>query len=233
MPRRSRQGCAGLVFHVFNRVVEGMTLFASPADYACFRDLLADATRRFSVPLFTFALMPTHFHLVLRSIRDRDLAEFMHWLQTTHTALWRKARGTIGRGAVYQGRYKAIPVQHDGHFLRLCLYVERNPRRKGLVDRVEDWPWSGAARPTRETTRIIELSGWPVSRPDNWEVILNEPERQRDVSIVREHIRRNRPFGDKVWQREMRERLKWRFDIAGCRVRQSQSVGNNRPLFVG
>ncbi len=41
-------------------------------------------------------------------------------------------------GHVWQGRFKAFPVQQDEHLPAVLLYVERNPLRANLVARAED-----------------------------------------------------------------------------------------------
>ena len=167
MPRRSRVSTGQFVFHILNRAVQGVTLFEAPVDYQLFVDLLAEAVRRFPIRVLAFAIMPNHWHIVLWPRNDSSLSPFMKWLTGTHAMKWRATRGSQGRGAVYQGRFKAIAVQHDAHFLRLCRYVERNPVRARLVGRAEDWRWSSAA-PTRPGTRRPVLSPWPVPRPADW-----------------------------------------------------------------
>ena len=77
---------------------------------------------------------------------------------------WRKANDTVGEGAVYQGRYKAIPVHTEEHFLTVARYVERNPLRAGLVERAEDWRWSSLWH--REVMKDnFPLAEWPVRTP--------------------------------------------------------------------
>ena len=55
---------------------------------------------------------------------------------------WHAHYQTSGTGHLYQGRFKAFPVQTDEHFDTVLRYVERNALRAGLVDRAEDWRWS-------------------------------------------------------------------------------------------
>ena len=45
-------------------------------------------------------------------------------------------------GHVWQGRFKAFPIQVDEHLLAVLRYVEQNPLRAEAVDRAEDWMWS-------------------------------------------------------------------------------------------
>jgi putative transposase len=95
--------------------------------------------------VLAYVVMPNHWHLVLWPAADVQLSRFMQWLTLTHTRRWHIVRGTIGTGPLYQGRYKAIPIQSDEHLLTAMRYVERNPLRAGLIGRAQDWPWCSAA----------------------------------------------------------------------------------------
>ena len=209
MPRRSRLSTGQFIFHVINRAVQGVTLFERPADYDLFCRIFARAIRRFRVRAFAFAVMPNHWHLVLSPLDDISLSPFMKWLTATHALQWRAMRGSQGRGAVYQGRFKAIAVQHDAHYLRLCRYVERNPVRARLVACAEDWPWSSAA-PTASLPGRPALSPWPVRKPDDWLELLNAPESTRSLQTVRGAIRAGRHLGSASWRLRTAQTLQWR-----------------------
>jgi putative transposase len=163
MPRRSRVSTGRFIFHVLNRAIQGATLFEQPADYEAFLELLAEALRQHPVNLLPYCVMPNHWHLVLWPQNDGALSTFMARLTSKHARQWRDARGTRGRGAVYQSRFKAIAVQHDRHFLRLCRYVERNAARARLAARPAEWPWCSASPMAAGANRPV-LSPWPVPR---------------------------------------------------------------------
>jgi len=130
MPRRSGRASGRFGFHILNRAVQNTVIFHSPDDYRHFLGLVAQAAMRFRVRVLAYCIMPNHWHLVVWPETDDGLSRFMHWLTGTHAQRWRWAHGSQGRGAVYQGRFKAIAVQCDRHFLILCRYVERNPLRR-------------------------------------------------------------------------------------------------------
>ena len=157
-------------------------------------DVVSKATRRFSMRVLAFVVMPNHWHLLVWPTTDLQLSRFMHWLTMTHTQQWHRARGTTGTGPLYQGRYKAIPITTDAHFFTAARYVERNPVRAGLVDRVEEWRWSSAWYRLSNCDPGL-LHRWPASPPDNWIDVVNEPQNQVHLSAVREAIRFNRPIG--------------------------------------
>jgi putative transposase len=73
MPRRPRIATAGVVFHVLNRHVGRLPLFAKPADYIAFEKILKEAHDRTGVRLLAYCLMPNHWHLLLWSKTDGEL----------------------------------------------------------------------------------------------------------------------------------------------------------------
>ena len=147
-----------------------------------------------------YAVMPNHWHLILWPSEDVQTSRFMHWLTMTHTQRWHTRHGTTGTGPLYQGRYKAIPVQSDQHLLTVMRYVERNPARAGLVDDVTRWEWSSAWERCHGRERPL-LVGSPVPIPENWLTMINEGQNQIHLSAVRDAIRLGTPFGDSGWTR--------------------------------
>jgi putative transposase len=222
MPRRRQEGTAGLVFHVINRGAKRSELFSKPSDYQAFENLLIETRQRWQIPLLAYCLMPNHWHLVLWPDRDVVLSKFMHDLTFTHARRWNAIRGVAGNGAVYQGRYKAIAVQHDQHFLRLCAYVERNPLRSGLVKDLADWKWSSFWRRLNENGTDV-LSIWPTPVPENWPAILEQaPEDQEQT--VRRAVRHSRPLGNQLWSERIAAQLRLTSGVSGrrkgCRVQR-------------
>src|SRR5262249_42875763 len=122
--------------------------------------------------LLAYCAMPNHWHLVVRCSGDTDLPRFMHWLTMKHAHCWHVQHGTSGTGPVYQGRYKAIRIESDEHFLIACRYVERNPLAASLVTKVEDWRWSSLWRRTHLCSDGY-LQDWPVPVPADWIKSIN------------------------------------------------------------
>jgi putative transposase len=206
MPRRPRVSTAGLFFHVVNRAAKRSILFESASDYEAFERVLGSAVARSDVSLFAYCVMPNHWHLLLSPKVDGALSRFMHWLTTTHARRWQTARALDGQGAVYQGRFKAIPVGGDAHFLWVCRYVERNPLRANLVEHAEDWRWSSLSRLQRSGETAF-LSAWPVSCPVDWISYVNQPQTRAEEDAIRKALTRGEPFGDEVWSEAIKERL--------------------------
>lgn len=209
VPYRPRCSTGNLVFHVLNRAVEGLTLFEHTLEFALFCDVLTEALGRVDLRLLAYSVMPNHWHLVVWTKDDNGLSSLMQWLTATHAKRWRRARGSHGRGAVYQSRFKAIAVQHDAHLLRLIRYVERNALRARLVPRAADWPWCSASAEAYGAHRP-PLSAWPVDRPANWNELLDSPEPVRTLRAIRGAILAGRHYGTPSWRLRTAQTLRWR-----------------------
>jgi putative transposase len=106
---------------------------------------------------------------------------------------------------LWQGRFKAFPIQQDRHLITVMRYVERNALRAGLVARAEHWHWGSLHWRSLRGPWCIELARSPVPLPADWETYVNEPQTLAEIESIRTCIRRQRPFGAETWvEREAR-----------------------------
>ncbi len=206
MPKRTRVGTGGIVFHVMNRAIRGTTLFESADDYSAFERILAESVTWSGVRLLAYCLMPNHWHLVVWPAHDEQLPRFLHRLTMTHAIRWSTARGTRGRGAVYQSRYRSVPVETSTHFLTVCRYVERNALRANLVARAEHWQWSSLWQRC-SSCDAIPLGRWPILPPSSWVEIVNRPHTESELAALRGAFHRGTPLGSEKWGAEIADRL--------------------------
>jgi putative transposase len=147
----------------------GCSTAATPAlrcftdDYAAFVGLFEPACERLRMRILGYCLMPNHFHLLLRPYADGDLGRRMQWLMTSHVRRYHRHYGSSGH--IWQGRFKAFPIQEDEHFLAVLRYVERNALRAKLVKRAEDWPWGSLRARTARGDRRLPIPRQRQGRP--------------------------------------------------------------------
>lgn len=165
MPRTPRASAGGLCYHVLNRGNARAEVFHDARDYAEFVQLLYEETETRNVRLLAYCLMPDHFHLVLWPRKDGDLSHWMQWLSTSHVRRYHRLHQTSGH--IWEGRFRAFPVQPDEHLLLVLRYVEQNPLRlKELrLRKPERWLWSSAGKGMAGADRPTIDPG-PVERPE-------------------------------------------------------------------
>jgi len=93
----------------------------------------------------SYVLMSNHYHLLLET-PEANLVAGMKWLQGTYTQRFNARHRQCGH--LFQGRYKAIPVEAESadYFTAVSDYIHLNPARAGLLAdeplRLESYPWS-------------------------------------------------------------------------------------------
>ena len=135
---------AGAVYHVMSRGNHSQKVFRTDGDCGRFLDTLGEVCGRMGWKVHAYVLMGNHYHLLLET-PEANLVEGMRWLQGTYTK--RFNAGHREWGHLFQGRYKAIPVEAgSGYFPAVASYIHLNPvRRKGWDfgrERLEDYRWS-------------------------------------------------------------------------------------------
>lgn len=204
MPRTARASVGGICYHVLNRGNARGDVFHKDGDFAAFVKLISLANQRLPMRVLAFCLLNNHFHLVLWPRHDGDLSRWMQWLLTSHVRRYHRHYGSSGH--VWQGRFKAFPVQKDGHLLALLRYVERNALRANLVSRAEEWRWSSLAwRPSG--TRPEMLADWPIDCPADWVARVNRPQSKAEEDALKRAIERGTPFGSERWVARIASRL--------------------------
>ena len=201
MPRAARASVGGMCYHVINRGNDRREVFLKDGDYQAFLKAMGHACIEIPMPVLAYCLMPNHFHMVLLPKGDGDLSRWMHWVQNTHVRRYHQHYHRSGH--IGQGRFKAFPIESDGHLLTVLRYVERNPVRAQLVRRAEQWLWS-SVRHWTEPGRIAEgrpsyLEAGPVQRPRDWLSWVNQAVTAGELEALRRSVVRGAPYGGPIW----------------------------------
>jgi len=204
MPRTARAAVGGIVYHVLSRGNNRSTVFHSAGEYAQFIALISEAKDRVAMDLISVCLMPNHFHFVVRPLENESLGKWMQWLLTSHVRQYHKQHRTSGR--VWQGRFKAFPVQDDVHLLTVMRYVERNALTAALVERAEHWHWGSLQWRMSEKTQI-ELTPPPIRMPEHWAEYVNQPLTAHEHERFKQCIHRQQPFGEQQWVKRTAQQL--------------------------
>lgn len=208
MPRPLRTAPGGFVYHVLNRANGKRRIFEHDRDYLAFEGVLAEVQERIPMRILAWCVMPNHWHLLLWPREDGDLSRYMRLVTLTHTQRRHAYCATAGTGHLYQGRFKSFVVQSDAHFLTVSRYVEGNALRGKLVRRAEDWRWGSLWRLVHaKGERAPEINPWPLVRPSDWLLYVNQPTDAVEVEALRRCAQGGRPYGVPTWVESVAQQL--------------------------
>src|SRR5438876_11063830 len=193
MPRTARASVGGICYHVINRGNARRDVFVKDGDFQAFLKAIGHACIEIPMPVLGFCLMSNHFHLVVQPKDDGDLSRWMHWVLNTHVRRYHKHYHSSGH--IWQGRFKAFPIEEDEHLLSVLLYAERNAVRANLTKAAEKWRWCSAPYWQQGAARPSWLAAGPVARPQNWRKWVNQALTDAELKALRHCVNRGTPYG--------------------------------------
>jgi putative transposase len=112
-------------------------LLARCHGYEAFEHELESARRDYGFVVAGYVLMPEHVHLLLSEPGKSSLAVVLQLLkQQTSRGLKKEDH------RFWQRRYYDFNVWSEEKRIEKLRYMHRNPVKRGLVQKPEDWPWS-------------------------------------------------------------------------------------------
>lgn len=158
MPRGPRLDAPGCLHHVIARGIERRAIFLDDADRLDFVDRLAGLAVSTRVEVLAWALLPNHFHLLLRT-GELPLSALMRRLNTGYAVRFNRRHERVGY--LFQNRFKSFLVEEEPYLVELVRYIHLNPLRAGVVDaleRLDSFPWSGHSALLGHITRTWQAT---------------------------------------------------------------------------
>ena len=108
--------------------------------------------------------MPEHVHML---ISEPERAKLSLALQMLKQNVARQLREVEG-GPFWQARYYDFNVWSEAKRIEKLRYIHRNPVRRGLVQRPEDWAWSSFLHYATGVEGIVEIEAqWTARRRES------------------------------------------------------------------
>ncbi|MEM0953188.1 MAG: transposase [Pseudomonadota bacterium] len=140
MPRKPRFFVPGCAAHLIQRGNNRGVVFFDESDYQVYLESLGGAATKFGVSIHAYVLMTNHVHLLVTPTDRSGVSRMMQQLGREYVAY---VNFTYRRtGTLWEGRFKACPVQTERYLLSCYRYIEMNPVRAGMVARPSEYLWS-------------------------------------------------------------------------------------------
>ncbi len=154
MPQKIVPIIEGETYHVFNRGVDKRDIFLDKSDYLRFyqslnlfnseeaivnfdfvRTKVNNSTDSFQgnrlVDIQAYALLPNHFHLIIKSVTESGISEFMRRVGGGYANYFNQKYERSG--ALFQGSFKRVHIERQEQYQYLFVYVNENQFVHNLI----------------------------------------------------------------------------------------------------
>ena len=171
MPRglKRYQNTGDLHFITFS-CYRRLPLLENHRAYALFEWALEQARINYGFEIIGYVLMPEHVHLLMSETDRESVATALKAVKQS------VARRLVGRGEhFWQGRYYDFNVRTGKKRIEKLRYMHRNPVKRGLVEKPEDWQWSSFRNYATGEEGTVELqSPWTVRKRQRMGIPLKD-----------------------------------------------------------
>jgi len=134
----------------------------SPSARSLFERTLERTRFRYGFSILGYVVMPEHVHLLLSEPPEHPLSKALQALKLSMSKL-------SSQHPFWQPRYHDFNVQCERKRKEKLRYIHRNPVRRGLVQRPEQWKWSSFHHYATGEIGIVEIeSFWTAARRDGF-----------------------------------------------------------------
>jgi len=144
------------LFHVYNRANGNEKLFLSDENYRYFLRKFDEYISPF-VDTFCYCLMPNHFHFLLKIKRQEQIENVIKYKNlnknldglisqqfsnffNSYAKAFNKQQNR--KGSLFMHTFKRKQINDEKYLRKLIHYIHYNPKKAGLVNKLEDWDYS-------------------------------------------------------------------------------------------
>lgn len=143
----------GMYYHIYNRGVNGQSIFPQKRNYQYFLKLYA----KYLAPVaqtFAYSLLPNHYHFALRTLTKAEQRERKPFggqelivpsraFNNMFIAYTKAVNKAVGRtGPLFERPFRRKQINSADYFQNLIVYIHQNPQKHGYVDDFRDWKYS-------------------------------------------------------------------------------------------
>jgi REP element-mobilizing transposase RayT len=124
-----------IIYHITIGSTDRKTLFVKPGLNRTVIETLKKSAPLYGYRLIAYSLLPDHLHILVQAEENpKDLRNFVRAFKSYSTK-------ETARKLWQRGFYEHI-LRKEEKTIEVAEYILNNPVRKGLVEKMEDYPWS-------------------------------------------------------------------------------------------
>lgn len=139
MPRRRRIHLPGGFYHVTLRGNHRQPVFACDQDRHRLNLIVARSVEKYGARLHAYCWMTNHLHFLMQ-VGEAPLSEPMRQIAGEFARIMQS--DMTSNGHFFERRYHAMLIESTDYLFTALHYIHRNPLEAGLVQSIDDYPWS-------------------------------------------------------------------------------------------
>jgi putative transposase len=209
MARLPRQVAPAFPYHLIQRGHNRQAVFVDDTDRRRYLDGLIEASVAHGLAVHAYVLMTNHVHLLVTPERPESMSLTMQAVGRRYVRVFNQRHGRSG--TLWEGRFRSSLVEADRYLLACQRYIEANPVRAGLVERVPDWPWSSHRHHVglvvdplvRTHPTVWSLGNTPFERESAYRKLFDESVIQQEYDWLRDRLLGGKPTASTDFQKKV------------------------------
>lgn len=140
MARLARNQQPHVPAHIVVRGNDRAPVFRSDGDRIFFHRCLVEATHRYEVKVHAYVFMTNHVHLLASGGNSLAVSRAIQMLGRRYVPYFNYLHKRTG--TLWEGRFRASPIETERYLFTCHRYIELNPIRAGMVSSPEKFLWS-------------------------------------------------------------------------------------------
>ena len=139
------------------------------------------------VEILAYCIMPTHFHLILKQLRNNGITKFTSNISNSYSRYFNLKRKR--KGPLWVGRFKNVRVQNNEQLLHLTRYIHLNPVTAGIVKFPEGWNASSYGEYTAPLDQELKICSYKDTldiEPTQYKIFVKDGiEYQKEMARIK------------------------------------------------
>lgn len=217
MPKRKVILATNEIYHICNRSIAKELIFTSQRNlkraleviefyrftqemrFSKFKSLPRKARKNYLlnlrkkkplVEIYTFALMPNHYHLLLKQIQEKGIVQFVSNFQNSFAKYFNIKSDR--NGALFQNSFKGVYIETDEQFMHVSRYIHLNPVTSYIIEfeKLSSYPWTSfpnyAGNCVSEIAKTEFLLKMFSSKKSYYKFVADQVDYQRNLAKIKD-----------------------------------------------
>lgn len=139
------------------------------------------------VKYISFCLMPDHYHLLVKVLKDDCLSKYISNIENSFSRYFNLRFNR--KGPLWQSRFKAVRIKNNEQLLHVCRYININPTTSELVENPEDWQFSSYKNIITDSKYLSILTEISIRNKEDFKIFAeNNIDYQRRLKFIKKMV---------------------------------------------